>query len=199
MFKLLKSAFFTGLYVLLPLLFLFLLIRELIELLVVVATPIADLFPEDTFDTENETEILAALLIVGTALVLGLLAKIPATRDAGRYIGARTVDHLPFYRMLRTLVSAFLDLDESESFKPALVHQPSGEIEPAYIIEDTGRPYLAVLFPWSPTAFSGSIKAVPREWVEELTLTLDEFSLVISNYGIGLADAVDAGREKSES
>ena len=197
MLKFLKSAFFTGLYILLPLLFLFLVLKELIELLVVVATPIADLFPEDTFDTENETEILAALLIIGTALVLGLLAKIPPTRDAGRYIAARTVDHLPFYRMLRTLVSAFLDMEESKSFKPALIHQESGDIEPVYIIEDTGRPRIVVLFPWSPTAFSGSIKAVPRERVEELSLTLDEFSLVISNYGIGLADAADLGREKT--
>ncbi len=96
MFKFFKSAFMTGLLVLLPLLLLFLALKELIGLMVAVATPIADLFPMGTFDTEHQTELLAALLIICTALIIGILAKIPASRAAGRYIGERTVENCLF-------------------------------------------------------------------------------------------------------
>ena len=45
MFKFLKSATLNGLLILLPILFLIIVIKELLELLIGLATPIADLFP----------------------------------------------------------------------------------------------------------------------------------------------------------
>jgi uncharacterized membrane protein len=187
MFNFFKSAFLTGLLVLLPLVLLFLAIRELIELMITIATPIVDLFPKGTFDTEHQTEILAALIIIGTALTIGILAKIPSSRAVGGYIVDRTVGKLPLYRMLRTVTSAFLEIEDSSSFKPALISNESGEMEPAYIIEDQGRPLIVMMVPWSPTVFAGVVKLVPRERVHELPLTLDEFSLSLSNYGLGLS------------
>ena len=62
-----------------------------------------------------------------------------------------------------------------------------GELEPAYIVEDAGRPRLVLLVPWTPNSFAGSLKLVPREQVHELDLTLDEFSLAIGHYGVGLS------------
>jgi uncharacterized membrane protein len=188
MFNFFKTAFVTGLLVLLPLVLLFLVMRELIELMVVIATPIADLFPEGTFDTEHQTEILAALIIICTALTIGILAKIPASRTAGNYITERSVGNFPIYRMLRTVISAFLEIEESTSFKPALISSDSGDMEPAYIIEDLGQPLIVMMIPWSPTAFAGVVKLIPRERVHELPLSLDEFSLTLSNYGLGLSE-----------
>jgi len=188
MFKFFKDAFVTGLLVLLPLVLLFLAIRELIEMMIAIATPIVDLFPEGTFDTEHQTEILAALIIICTALTIGILAKVPSSRAVGSYIADRTVGKLPLYRMLRTVTSAFLEIEDSSSFRPALISKESGEMEPAYIIEDQGRPLIVMMVPWSPTVFAGAVKLVPRERVHELPLTLDEFSLSLSNYGLGLSE-----------
>jgi len=188
MFKFFKDAFVTGLLVLLPLVLLFLAIRELIEMMIAIATPIVDLFPEGTFDTEHQTEILAALIIICTALTIGILAKVPSSRAVGSYIADRTVGKLPLYRMLRTVTSAFLEIEDSSSFRPALISNESGEMEPAYIIEDQGRPLIVMMVPWSPTVFAGAVKLVPRERVHELPLTLDEFSLSLSNYGLGLSE-----------
>ena len=188
MFKFFKNAFVTGLLVLLPLVLLFLAIRELIAMMIAIATPLVDLFPEGTFDTEHQTEILAALIIIGTALTIGILAKVPSSRAVGSYIADRTVGKLPLYRMLRTVTSAFLEIEDSSSFRPALISNESGDSEPAYIIEDQGRPLIVMMVPWSPTVFAGAVKLVPRERVHELPLTLDEFSLSLSNYGLGLSE-----------
>ncbi|NNK99223.1 MAG: hypothetical protein HKO88_09245, partial [Xanthomonadales bacterium] len=57
-----KSALVNGLVILLPVVLVFLAIREIFEMLVGIATPIADLFPAGTFDHIRETEIIAILL-----------------------------------------------------------------------------------------------------------------------------------------
>ena len=48
MFKFLKNALMRGLVILVPLVILYVTFRELLEIMVGIATPIADLFPEDT-------------------------------------------------------------------------------------------------------------------------------------------------------
>jgi len=194
MFKYLKNALFNGLIILIPLVLLYITLRELLELLIVVATPIADLFPEDAFKWAQDPEIVAGLLVVVTALLLGILATIPAVRAAGRYLESNTVGHLPIYRMIKTLVLAFLEVEGADAFRPALVRGDDGSAEPAYIIEDGGLADIVVMLPWTPASFAGSVRLVPRSRVQRLDVTLDEFSMTLSNFGLGLQTLVPASR-----
>lgn len=187
MFKFFKSALVSGLVILLPVVLVFLAIKELLEMLVGIASPIADLFPEGTFDHIKETEIIAVLLIVGMAILLGVVSKLKAGRALGRGIEKYTLNKVPMYRMLKSLVAAFLDVEE-ESFKPAMMENGSGDLEPVYIIEDRGRPRVVVLVPWAPTAFAGSVKIVQRERLHPLDVTLDEFSLSLTHLGNGMSE-----------
>jgi uncharacterized membrane protein len=188
MIKFIKSALVNGLAMLLPVVLVFLAIREIFELLVNMATPIADLFPPGTFDHVRETEILAVLLIAGLATFLGILSKLKAGQVLGHTIEKHTLYKVPMYRMLKSLVGAFLNLESEESFKPALLESDSGDMEPAYVIEDRGRPHVVVLIPWAPTAFAGSVKLVSRERVRLLDVTLDEFSLSLTHLGTGMSE-----------
>lgn len=188
MLNFLKSAIVNGLVVLIPLVLLFLAIKELFGLMIGFATPIADLFPKGTFDHVKETEILALILILGTALVLGSLSKLKAGRAIGKGIEKYSLNKVPMYRMLKSFIGAFLNLENEDSFKPAFVQNSTGDMDPCYVIEDRGRPRVVVLIPWAPTAFAGSIKLVPRENVHYLPVTLDEFSLALTHLGIGLSD-----------
>ncbi len=187
MFKFLKSAIFNGLVILLPVLFLFIILKEFAELIIGLATPLADLFPRDAIESIPETEVLAALLILVAALTIGVVSKSSLGASMGRYLERRTLDKLPVYRPLKSLLNALLGSEQSESFKPAFFLNDSGVAEPVYIVEDTGRPRLIVLIPWTPASFAGSLKLVPREQVHKLDLTLDEFSLSIGHYGVGLS------------
>lgn len=192
MLKFLKDALFKGLIILIPLVLLWITIRELVELMIMVATPIADLFPAGTFDSVRETEIIAALLILGASFLIGLLAYIPYTRDVGRWVENRTVGMLPLYRMMKTFITAFLEMEDADAFRPALVGDPDGVVDPGYIIEDKGKSHVVVLIPWSPASFAGSVKFVPREIVQRLDITLDEFSLALANFGLGIDEIVPA-------
>jgi uncharacterized membrane protein len=188
MINFIKSALVNGLVILLPVVLVFLAIKEILAMLVGIATPIADLFPEGTFDHIKETEIIAVLLIAGLAIFLGVISKLKAGRAIGRGIERYTLNKVPMYRMLKSLVGAFLDLETEESFKPALLENASGDLEPVYIIEDRGRPRVVVLIPWAPTAFAGSVKLVQRERVHRMDVSLDEFSLSLTHLGTGMSE-----------
>jgi uncharacterized membrane protein len=191
MFNFLKNAFLRGLIFLIPLVVLFITLRELLELMVAMATPIADLFPEGTFDHEKETEIIAALLIVGTALFLGLMTTVKPLHRAVNWIEDRTLNKLPMYRMLKSFTAAFLDIEEEDTFKPAILIDGNGSSEPVYVVEDRGYDQVVVMQPWTPTPFAGSLKMVGREQVQLLPVTLDEYSLCLTHFGLGLAELVE--------
>jgi uncharacterized membrane protein len=188
MIKFFKSALVNGLVILLPVVLVFLAIKEILAMLVGIATPIADLFPAGTFDHVKETEIIAVILIVGMAVILGILSKVKAGRVLGHGIEKHTLYKIPMYRMLKSLVGAFLNLESEDSFKPALLENASGDMEPVYVIEDRGRPRVVVLVPWAPTAFAGSVKLVGRERIHYLDVTLDEFSLSLTHLGTGMSE-----------
>jgi uncharacterized membrane protein len=187
MLKFLKSSLMNGLLILLPILFLIVVIKEFLGLLIGLATPIADLFPREAIESIHETNILAVLIIVGSSLIMGIFARLPIGATVGRYIEQRLLEKVPVYRPLKTLLQALLGAEGSENFKPAFILCDSEVLEPAYIVEDTGRPRVVVLVPWTPNSFAGSLKLVPRERVYKLDLTLDEFSLALGHYGVGLS------------
>ena len=84
MLKFLKSTIFTGLLILLPVLFLIIIIKEFLGLIIGLATPIADLFPREAIEGVPETNILAVLLILAAALTVGILARLPFGISVGR-------------------------------------------------------------------------------------------------------------------
>jgi uncharacterized membrane protein len=137
MFAWIKTAFFKGLILLIPLVLLWITLRELVELLIAFAEPIADAFPAGTFDWVQNPALVSPILIVCIALFLGLLASIPVVRKAGAALERNTLGHLPLYRMIKTFVTAFLEVEDDVSFRPALILDDEGGAEPCYVIEDT--------------------------------------------------------------
>ena len=65
-----KTVILGGLFVLLPLLLLYLLLDEMLELVVALATPIADLFPADTFEELSAPVVVAVVLILLASFLL---------------------------------------------------------------------------------------------------------------------------------
>jgi uncharacterized membrane protein len=199
MFNFLKNALVRGLVILVPLVILYVTFRELLEVMVGIATPIADLFPEDTFSSEHDTEIIAILLIMGTATFFGSLAAIKPARVAGTWFEGKTLDAIPMYRMLKSLMAAMLNIEDEQSFKPAFFHTSDGTREPVYVVEDNGKGLSVVMLPWSPTAFAGSIKVVPSDRVELLPVTLDQFSLSVTHFGLGMSEVLQKKTEADRS
>ena len=186
----LKTTALGGIFVLVPLLLLYLLLTEALGLIVALATPIADLFPQGTFDEADFLVLIALFLIVGASFLIGLALRFSIGRRLGDWIGRNILDRLPVYNVLKQLTKGFVHTEDGAAFRPAVLSSPGGERELAYVIEEHGDGQVTVLVPWAPTAFAGSVKILDRDRVEVLDTNLADFTMVLSHWGVGVRDLV---------
>jgi uncharacterized membrane protein len=202
----LKTTAMGGLFVLMPILLLYLLLTEALDLIVALATPIADLFPPGTFEKVEFPVILGLILILGVSFLIGLGLRSENGRSLGRWIERTILGRLPAYNALKRLTSGFAEAGKDGAFKAAVMTSADGVRELVYVIEDDGENHLTVLLPWAPAAFAGPVKIVDRKRVELLDANLGDVSKVLSHWGVGARDllgkdaagvSVDAGQKKS--
>ena len=191
----LKTTLLGGLFILLPLMLLWIGLKEIGGLLEAMATPIADLFPAGVFDNLSAPGVIAILLIVGASFILGLAARSAWLSSIGRSIENTILNRVPMYRMLKIISSALIDSNGGD-VKPALITDGSGGGDPCYVIEAHKDGRATVLLPWSPASFAGTIRIVQQSNLEYLSCSLDEFSRSLSQIGVGVEECLT--RESNE-
>ncbi len=189
MFSFFRNALLNGLYVLLPILLLWIGIREIGSVLAAMAAPIADLIGSKYFDDLIMPGLVAIILIVGASIIIGVIAQMGFARVLGHKVETVILDRIPMYQMLKVISSALVRSDKSD-VAPALVSDGEGGGDPCYVIEDHGNGLTTVLLPWSPASFAGSIKVVPTDRLQYLGCTVDEYSRSVSLMGVGIADCM---------
>ncbi len=193
----LKTTALGGLFILLPLLLLQLMLVEIFQLLVALATPIADMFlPKAWIEFINAPVILAVVLIFVAAFALGLLAKSKGGQRCVSWLERNTVGRIPLYGVLKSLAATLIEIGEGSSFKPAMLVSDDGQKEFAYLIEDHGDGYATIMLPWAPTPLSGSVKIVPMKRLAMLDASLGDVTRVLSHWGAG-AHALTAARNRN--
>jgi uncharacterized membrane protein len=181
-----KTCAIGGLFVLLPLLIFILLIKQALGAVVALATPIADLFPVDTFERVEAPSVIAMLLILGSSFILGLALRSRYIARFGGWLEERTLARLPMYSAVKHLTTGF---DSSElGFKCAILRSPDDVRELVYLVEEHEEGLSTILVPWAPASFSGSVKVVPTSRLEILNVSLGDASRVISLWGVGMGD-----------
>ncbi|MGB6012845.1 MAG: DUF502 domain-containing protein [Desulfobacterales bacterium] len=196
----LKTTALGGLFVLLPVLLLYLLLAEALGLIVILAEPIADLFPKATLDEIKYPVVVGLGLIMGVSFLIGLALRSENGRRLGRWVERTVLDRLPVYKALKSLTTGFGEAGKDGAFKTAVLISQGGVREIVYIIEDHGDGQHTVLVPWAPTAFSGSVKVVNQDRLEILDANLGDVSRVLSHWGVGVRNLLDkhtAGTESS--
>jgi len=193
----LKTTLLGGLFILLPLMLLWVGMKEIGALLADMATPIADMFPPGVFDNLTAPGVVALLLIISTSFILGLAARSTWLSDIGRKFERSVLYKVPMYRMLKIISSALIDIDSSD-VDPALIKDATGGGDPCYVIEKHADGRATVLLPWSPASFAGSIKVVQQADLEILSCSLDEYSRSLSQIGVGVEECLSGKTAKKE-
>jgi uncharacterized membrane protein len=103
-------------------------------------------------------------------------------------VESHTLDRLPGYTVLRTVVSDSVRPESTGAFKPAMLLLSPGVQRPVYVIEDHGDGNFTVFLPSAPTAFSGMVHIASRDKVVFLDVPLGEFVKSIVQFGIGQAN-----------
>lgn len=187
--KFLRTALLNGLYVLLPLMLLWIGLREIGGLLADMAAPLADMIPGHYLENLKLPGVVAIILIAGTSMLIGLLAYLPPVAYLARKFESSILFRVPMYKMLKVICSALVKSEES-SVSPALVRDGEGGGDPCYVMEEHEGGLATVLLPWSPASFAGSIKIVSISRLQYLDCTIDEYSRSISLMGVGVEECL---------
>jgi uncharacterized membrane protein len=190
----LKTSAIGGLFILLPVLLLYLLLKEIFDLVVELATPIADLFPKDTFEVLHFPTVMAMILILGVSFLLGLTLHSSALRGAGSWIERRLLDPIPGYKALKSLTGGFAKAGRESAFRSALLNSPDGTAELVYVVEELADGRVTVLVPWSPASFAGVIKIVEQDSLRILDASLGKASEVVAHWGVGMGKLLNSER-----
>ena len=184
-----KTTAAGGFFVLLPLILFYLLLSQILELIVSMATPIADLlFPKGTFDEVSAPVLVAILLLLGASFMIGIALRSENGRRLANWIEQNTIGKLPLYKAVKELARGFAGDD---AFQPALLRNSETEQEMIYIVEkhDDGRH--TVLVPWAPASFAGSVKIVSGDRIELLDTSLGDVSRILSQWGVGTRELLE--------
>ena len=183
-----KTTIVGGLFVLLPVILVYLALSEVIDVLVAMATPIADLFFPGKLEGIEFPALIALALLVGVSFILGVIMLSDTGRRFGNWIERIILGRLPAYNAIKSLTTGFANSQQESSFKPALLKSAEGNKEFAYIIEKHNDGNLTVMLPWAPTPFAGSIKIVPKDRVESLAISMGQLTEALGHWGIGAKD-----------
>ncbi len=190
----LKTSLSGGFFVLMPLVMFYLLMDEMIELLVALATPVADLFPPALFENIELPGVIALILLLGASFLFGLALRSKTLRQFGDWIERKSLGKLPIYIAVKRLSQGLIGAKQDGVFKPALLHSENGDREIVYLIEEDGKGQVTILVPWAPASFAGSLKILSRDRIELLDSNLGDTSRVLGHWGVGTFDLLKTKR-----
>ena len=189
-FEFLKTTALGGFFVLLPLLLLFLIISEALDLVVALATPIAALLPEGTLELSKFPVPIAVLLLVGMSFLIGLLMRSKKGRELGQWVERTTLHRIPAYSVFKSLTQGFAKSDAGAAFRPAVFRSESGDEKLAFLVEEHINNKATILLPLAPATFTGSVIFTDRDKLTLLDTDLGEFTKVIGHWGVGAGDLI---------
>jgi len=180
-----KNTIVGGILVLLPVLLLCLLLSEVLQLVVALATPIAELLQEGGLEKAANPVLVALLLLVGASFIIGIIMQSRIGRRFGQWLEKMTVQRLPIYSALKRLTRSFVGTEEGETFMPALFEVDAETQEVVYVVETSEDGLVAVMVPHAPAAFTGPVKIVARERLTFLDTNIGDLSRSLSHWGVG--------------
>lgn len=182
----LKTTLLGGLFVLLPVVLLYLLLAEMLDLAIALATPLADLLFGETSGEPESPVLLAIGLIAGASLLLGLLMRSNLSQSAGRWIERRLLRPVPGYDFVKTLIHSLGDTDRVGRFRPVFRKHPDGGLQAAYLIEEGDDGNCTILLSHAPAAMSGPVEIVPRGQLRPTNASFGEFMQSLNHWGTGM-------------
>ena len=181
------STLIRGLIIVIPAYLAVLLLLKAMGSVIGLVRPLAALLP-DWLPAEN---ILALLLLLICCFLVGAAVRTAAGRAARERIEKSLFSRLPGFALLQSLAQQLAGYGQDKVWKPALV-----EIEealcPGFIIEELVDGRITVFVPSVPTPLAGSVYVIDRQRVHILDVPFTHAVSVISRWGAGSHELVDA-------
>ena len=181
-----KTIILNGFFILLPILLLYLMLDEILDLIKALLLPIIELLPSEIFDEPQIRNLAAVLVLIIISFIIGLFSTSAIGHKFGCWLEKKTLNRLPLYSVLKKMTQGFIQ-ESGNKFQPALLQTLDGVWELVYLVEEHGNGKATVLHPSAPTAFSGPLKIVNMSRLQLLDTSLGDFTNILSHWGVGSA------------
>jgi len=185
--RFLLKALATGFFAMLPVLLIYLLIGQLVDLVVALTQPLQDLMPEIAWTHALDQRARAVLLLIVILFLVGLAAMTRAGRRVGQWLEDAALSRLPLYSMMRNLAARFSGNEQIRAFRPALVETWPGMKTIAFIVEEHDNGDYTIFMPIAPSPSFGYVCIIAGDKVEILEAPASQALSAVLSWGDGAA------------
>ena len=195
-FDFIKSTLVGGFFVILPMLIIYLLLKETFGVVLALASPIVDLMPASWSEGGSAPQVLALFLMILISFLLGVVLRYGLTQRLVEGFENKLLNKLPGYTIIRSLTRRFSGQEDDEAFRPALMAMPMDSHAVVFVIEEHSNGDFTVLLPMSPTPGVGNIQIVPAGRIQLLDASTAAVFDALSRWGEGLKAVLPGGAGK---
>jgi uncharacterized membrane protein len=184
----LKTTIAGGSLIVLPVVLIWLIVSETIDLLVGPAVPLSTLISDGTFKHVDTEWLAAVLLMVLICFFTRLAMRFGPGRRVGGWLEAKILRPIPGYSVFKDLTRRLSGDHDGWSYRPALIAAAPGVKSLAFIVEDHEDGNRTVSVPLAPTPTIGNIHIVHEDHLEELPVSTSKAINTHWHWGSGAAD-----------
>lgn len=187
------KAIGSGLLVAVPVYLAALLVLKVLQTLVGLVEPIAQMFPE-SLPAEN---IVALFLGLTICFLIGAALLTPTGRSARYRLESSVFERIPGYTIFRGLTRQVAGNTHENSWKPCLA-EIEDALVPAFIIEVLDDGGFTVFVPSVPTPLAGAVYILARERVHPLDIPFSQAIRAVARWGSGSKELVAAMKPRTQ-
>jgi len=181
----LKTTVVGGLLVIIPLMILYFIFGELVDLLVQLTEPITKELPFTALVNVIIATLIAIAATVMFCFLTGLLVRTSWGGAIKNWIENKFLSRMPLYTMIKNLTGRFVGRT-GEQFAPAEIDLYGSDSRLlGLIVEALPDGRLAVFIPSAPAATVGLVHILPQERVQKLEVPLGSVVNSITQWGVG--------------
>lgn len=188
-----KTTLIGGLLVILPVVLVWVLLKQGAEAVGPILQPVLSRLPPDIPFPSVVALAIEVLVVVLGCFAVGLAFRTPTGRRVTHAVESRVFTHLPGYALLRSLTRGAMGEEEAVQFKVALTEMEGGLV-PSFIIEEHPDGRFTVFVPSAPTPTSGAIYIFPGEAVHLVDVPFSQAVRCITRLGKGSGRLLQAMR-----
>lgn len=185
--KFLMTTIVGGAVFLLPLVVVVMLLGAAVGFAVDLTRPVVDALGIDLWGNIAGVGLVTAIAIAGliaVCFVAGLIARTAFGGTINHWIENSVLARLPQYQMMKSMASAFGELQSTHGLAPVLVSGEGGW-QIGYLVETMANGWKAVFIPQAPTPMSGNVIYLPPERVRALDMSMMDATQLVQRLGIG--------------
>lgn len=192
----LKTTFFGGFLVVLPIFVLIFVLNWFYEFLIENISPITKVLIQTTRVNEVVAAVIAVTIILLLFFLVGLLVQTRLGKFFFEMFEERVLKRIPIYRIIKETVIQLFG-GEKMIFKGVAIVRPfqNDTIITAFITDESPNGYVTVFIPSAPAPTGGYIYHIKKEYVTKINYPVEQAMRTVLSLGAGSRDFISRLKE----